>query len=188
MDKTHHRRFRIPPEIAVALVLLLAALHLDAGEPPPEPGWQRVTCEGCDYSLEVPAFGHHMKISLRPIGGRIQNYDPMKLKTVSDGFPELLAHQYYLEIRVSEPSSSLEEAKEEVCRFHPPSPLDRPEPSFRCEFEGLGGDSTQTDYAEVRVDGRVYWMAIDAHKLSRDTVDRIFNSLVIHAPQARASE
>ena len=181
MDKTNHRRFRISPQIAVALVLLLAALHLDAGEPPPEPGWKTLTCEACDYSLEVPSFGHALEVTLRPTGGRVQNYDPMKLEDAGDGFLTFLEGQYYLEMGVETPRQSLEDAKKEMCPEWrpPPSRLDRPEPSFRCEFDGFGGDSTHTDYAEVRVDDRVYWMAIDAHKLSRETVDRIFNSLII---------
>lgn len=174
MKKT--RRGSLP--LGALLLFLVFTATLEAGEPPPEPGWREVSCEACDYALEVPSFGHPLEVSLRPTGGQIQNYDETKLKVVSDGFLEFLDDQYYLEIRVREDPLPLDAVIEDTC-WGPTRPLDRPEPSFRCEIDGVGGDSTHTDYAEVRVGGRAYQLMIDAQKLSRETVDRIFESLRI---------
>ncbi|MEM9553453.1 MAG: hypothetical protein AAGC60_04290 [Acidobacteriota bacterium] len=186
MHKKSTRRFQT--QIAAVLLLLPTASRLHAGEPPPEPGWRQVTCNGCDYSFEVPSFGYPLEVTLGPTGGGIRNFDPTTLEEETDGFPRLLENHYYMDIGVEEPRWSLEDVKEDICRIFPPRPLERPEPSLRCQFDGFGGESTHTDYANVRVGGRAYWLAIDAGQLSRETVDRIFNSLVIHTDSRQASE
>lgn len=167
------------------IALMLAALIGASMVGPPvaadgeADGWRQVTCTECDYTVEVPTFGHPLSCSLEASGGRVQNYLESPDAFREDSHFALRENRYWLEIAVYPEAEIRLRSPEGVCAGDP-IPLAPDLRGFWCRRSLVPEtDGTYTHVARFHADGRVFVFTLEGSALDSEAVRRILESVDI---------
>lgn len=149
------------------------------------PGWRRVTCAECEYSVEVPTFGNPLSCFLGASGGRVQNYVEGPDAFRDDSSFALREGLYWLEIAVYREAEIRLRSPESACAGEP-VPLAPGLRAFWCRRSLVPEtDAASTHLARFHVDGTVFVVTLNGAAIDAEAVRRILESVRIEGSVKR---